>query len=93
MIQNQITFTSLIFMPIVSGFLGCVFPKIFYKIGFFTILLISLGALIGINQDYSYAFQLIGSDGILLSIDANSLPLIFGSGVVLLMTFLLRKKF
>lgn len=93
MINIPILFTALIFFPIICGFLGCVYPKIFFKVGFLSIFINSLFALTGYFLNFNYNYQLIGPNGIVLSIDKNSLPLIFGSGVVLLLTFLLRKEF
>ena len=93
MINNPIFLTSLIFFPIVCGFLGCIYPKIFFKIGLLTILFNSLIALIGYFLNFNYKLRLIGQDGIILSFDNYSLPLIFGSGLVFLITFCLRSKF
>ena len=93
MINNPIFLTSLIFFPIGCGFLGCIYPKIFFKVGLLAILLNSLSALAGYFLDFNYNFRLIGSEGIVLSFDKYSLPLIFGAGLVILLTFFVRRKF
>ncbi len=93
MINNPIFFTSLIFFPILCGFMGCIYPRVFFNIGLITILFNSLTALAGYFIDFTYTYRLIGPGGILLSFDRNSLPLIFGAGVVFLITFFLRSKF
>lgn len=93
MINNPIFFTSLIFFPIICGFMGCIFPRVFFKVGLITILFNSLIALAGYFKDFTYTYRLIGQGGIILSFDKNSLPLIFGAGIVFLITFFLRSKF
>ncbi len=91
MISNPVILTSLIFLPVILGFMGCLYPKLLYKISFGTIFLYALTSLYGYIGNFEYSFKLINSEGIPLSFDSYSLPLIFGTAVVLLTTFLIKK--
>ena len=92
MISNPIIFTSLIFIPIITGFVGCIFPKVFYKIGFGILFFYSILSLVGYLNGFEYTYNLINKEGIPLSFDNYSLPLIFGSSVVIMITFILKSK-
>ena len=92
MISNPIIFTSLIFIPTITGFVGCIFPKVFYKIGFGILFFYSILSLVGYLNGFEYTYNLINKEGIPLSFDNYSLPLIFGSSVVILITFILKSK-
>ncbi len=89
----HVILTCLIFLPIVLGFLGCLFPNKFFFVGVVTLLIDSILSFIGLLKGFNESFVLINKGGILLSFDPFSLPLIFGSSIVLLITFSLRKKY
>tara|TARA_X000000950_G_scaffold261240_1_gene331313 strand:+ start:805 stop:2322 length:1518 start_codon:yes stop_codon:yes gene_type:complete len=93
MINNPVILTSLVFVPIVCGFVGCIYPKPFYKIGFGVLLIYAILSLKGYLNGYEYSYQLINNEGIPLSFDSYSLPLIFGSAIVIMITFILRNKY
>ena len=93
MINNPVLLTSLIFIPIVCGFVGCIYPKPFYKIGFGVLFIYAILSLKGYLNGYEYSYKLINNDGIPLSFDSYSLPLIFGSAIVIMITFILRNKY
>ncbi len=92
MLDNSILLTLLIFVPIVIGFVGCIFPKSYYWIGFTTLLVYAIMSLIGYLTGFEYSYQLVIKEGIPFSFDKYSLPLIFGSAVVILITFLIKNK-
>ncbi len=93
MINNPVLLTSLIFIPIVCGFVGCIYPKPFYKIGFGVLFIYAILSLKGYLNGYEYSYKLINNDGIPLSFDNYSLPLIFGSAIVIMITFILKNKY
>ena len=93
MINNPVLLTSLVFVPIVCGFVGCIYPKPFYKIGFGVLLIYAILSLKGYLNGYEYSYQLINNEGIPLSFDSYSLPLIFGSAIVIMITFLIRNRY
>ena len=92
MIDNSIFLTLLIFVPVVIGFVGCIFPKSFYWIGFITLFAYAIMSLIGYLTGFEYSYQLAIKEGIPFSFDNYSLPLIFGSAIVILITFLIKNK-
>ena len=92
MIDKSTLLTLLIFVPVVIGFVGCIFPKSFYWIGFVTLLSCAIMSLIGYLNDFEYSYTLIIKEGIPFSFDNYSLPLIFGSSIVILLTFLIKNK-
>ena len=92
MIDNSILLTLLIFLPIAVGFVGCIYPKSFYWIGFTILLIYAVISLIGYLNGFEYSYQLVINEGIPFSFDKYSLPLIFGSATVLIITFLIQNK-
>ena len=88
----NVILTCLIFLPIIIGFLGCIFPKKFFFLGSFLLLVNCILSLLGILNGFNESFVLVNQGGILLSFDEFSLPLIFGTSIDLLITFSLRKK-
>ena len=92
MIDNSILLTLLIFLPIAVGFIGCIYPKSFYWIGFTILLIYAFISLIGYLNGFEYTYQLVINEGIPFSFDKYSLPLIFGSAMVLIITFLIQNK-
>ncbi len=89
----NIILTCLIFLPVIVGFLGCLLPNKFFFVGVFTLLINSFLSLFGLLNGFNNSFTLINQGGILLSFDEFSLPLIFGTSVVFLITFSLRRKY
>lgn len=92
MVNNTIILTLLIFLPIICGFIGCLYPKPFYKIGLGLIFIYANLSFIGYLNGFEYTYKLINNEGIPLSFDGYSLPLIFGSSMVLMITFILKNK-
>ena len=90
MIDNSTLLTILIFVPIVIGFVGCIFPKSFYWIGFTTLSVYAIMSLIGYLTGFEYSYELVIKEGIPFSFDKYSLPLIFGSAIVIIITFLIE---
>ena len=82
MLDNSILLTLLIFVPIVIGFVGCIFPKSYYWIGFTTLLVYAIMSLIGYLTGFEYSYQLVIKEGIPFSFDKYSLPLIFGLSLI-----------
>ena len=92
MINNHILLTLLIFVPVIVGFIGCIFPKPFYKIGFLILFIYAIMSLIGYLNGFNYSYQLINNEGIPFSFDYYSLPLIFSSALVIIITFILKNQ-
>ena len=74
----------------ILGFIGCIFPKPFYKIGFLILFIYAIISLIGYLNGFNYSYQLISNEGIPFSFDNYSLPLIFSSALVIMITFILK---
>jgi len=94
MIDYQILFPFLIFLPALLGFVGCVIPKITFPFSVLMLLGYALGSFSYIGSNTSYLYTLVGEGGIQFSVDSYSFPLIFGSCITLLIVFgLFFKKF
>ena len=94
MIELEILFPALIFLPAALGFLGCVIPRIIFPISIAMLLSYAVSAVNFIGTNYSYAFTLIGAGGIQFSVDQYTFPLVFGSSITLLISFgLFYKRF
>lgn len=94
MIDFQILFPFLIFLPALMGFVGCVIPKITFPFSILTLMGYAAASFNHIGSDIDYRFTLVGEGGIQFSIDAYSYPLIFGSCITLLVVFgLFSKRF
>ncbi len=94
MIDYQILFPFLIFLPALLGFVGCVMPKITFPLSVVMLLGYAASSLNYIGRDIAYQFTLVGEGGIQFSVDSYSFPLIFGSCITLLIVFgLFFKKF
>ncbi len=87
MIDYQILFPLLIFLPALLGFVGCVLPKITFPISVLLLLGYAAGSFKSIGNDLAYQFTLVGNGGIQFSVDSYSYPLIFGSCITLLIVF------
>jgi len=94
MIDYQILFPFLIFLPALLGFVGCVIPKITFPLSVVMLLGYAASSFNYIGRDIVYQFTLVGEGGIQFSVDSYSFPLIFGSCITLLIVFgLFSKKF
>ena len=94
MIDFQILFPFLIFLPALLGFVGCVIPKITFPFSILMLMGYAAASFNHIGSDIDYRFTLVGEGGIQFSVDAYSYPLIFGSCITLLVVFgLFSKRF
>ena len=94
MIDFQILFPFLIFLPALMGFVGCVIPKITFPFSILMLMGYAAASFNHIGSDIDYRFTLVGEGGIQFSVDAYSYPLIFGSCITLLVVFgLFSKRF
>ena len=94
MIDFQIIFPALIFLPAFIGFVGCVIPRIVFPLSILMLLGYAAASFQYIGTDVAYQFTLVGEGGIQFSVDAYSFPLIFGSCITLLIVFgLFLKRF
>lgn len=84
MIDYQILFPFLIFLPALLGFVGCVIPKITFPLSVVMLLGYAASSFNYIGRDIAYQFTLVGEGGIQFSVDSYSFPLIFGSCITLL---------
>ena len=87
MMDFQIIFPALIFLPALMGFVGCVIPRIIFPLSILMLLGYAAGSLPYIGTDIAYQFTLVGEGGIQFSVDAYSFPLVFGSCITLLIVF------
>ena len=72
MIDYQILFPLLIFLPALLGFVGCVLPKITFPISVLLLLGYAAGSFKSIGNDLAYQFTLVGNGGIQFSVDSYS---------------------
>ena len=94
MIDFQILFPFLIFLPALMGFVGCVIPKITFPFSILMLMGYAAASFNHIGSTIDYRFTLVGEGGIQFSVDAYSYPLIFGSCITLLVVFgLFSKRF
>ena len=87
MMDFQIIFPALIFLPALMGFVGCVIPRIIFPLSILMLLGYAAGSFPYIGTDIAYQFTLVGEGGIQFSVDAYSFPLVFGSCITLLIVF------
>jgi multicomponent Na+:H+ antiporter subunit D len=87
MMDLQIIFPALIFLPALLGFIGCVFPRIIFPLGVLSLLGFAASSLVALQGDFAYAFTLVGEGGIQFSVDSYTTPLIFGSTITMLIVF------
>ena len=87
MMDLQIVFPALIFLPAFVGFVGCVFPRIIFPLGVLSLLGFAASSFFALQGDFAFAFTLVGEGGIQFSVDSYATPLIFGSSITLLIVF------